>query len=410
MARETTARPAPAGRLRSNRDFQLLWAGQAVSMLGSRISVVAYPLLVLSMTRSPAIAGVVGFLGTLPYILFQLPAGAVADRVNRRRMMILCDVGRLLALGSIPLAAWLGRLTLVQVAVAACVEGILFVFFRLGEGAAIRLIVDPSQHSLALAQNEARMRAAGLLGSPIGGYLFGLGRALPFLADALTYLASLGTLLLIRAPFEEQRTGEPSHVLADIREGVAWLWHQHYVLIVNLAASATNALFQVLILVVIVAEQRRGASSSQIGIVLGGFGLGGVAGSLFGGWLTRRVPANRIVLVTIWVWPALTPLAALVSNPALLVLALGGLSFMGASWNIAGNTIFFRLVPDRLIGRVSSAGSLTAYGALPVGSLLGGLLVQGLGPQVTGLVTAGAMLAVAVLTTLAPSVRSGPDV
>jgi len=201
-----------------------LWAGQAISVLGSRVSQIAYPLLVLAMTGSPATAGLVGFLGTLPYILFQLPAGAVMDRVNRRRLMIACDVIRLLALGSIPLVAWLGRLTLVQVTIVAFVEGTMFVFFRLGEVSAIRIVVPPEQHSAALGQNEARLRAATLLGNPIGGFLFDAGRTLPFLGDALTYVISLITLLLIRAPFEEVRTEQRRHPVAEVVEGIRWLW------------------------------------------------------------------------------------------------------------------------------------------------------------------------------------------
>jgi predicted MFS family arabinose efflux permease len=372
------------------------------------VSAIAYPLLVLAMTGSPASAGLVGFLGTLPYILLQLPAGALVDRVNRRRLMIICDVGRLLALGSIPLVALAGRLTLLQVVAVAVIEGSLFVFFRLGEVSAVRKLVDPEQYPAAISQNEARLRAANMLGTPMGGILFDLGRTLPFLADALSYLVSLLTLVLIRSPFEEERAAERRHMLAEIRDGIRWLWGQPYILIVNLAASACNALFQIVVLVVIVAEQHRGAPASVIGLVLAGFGLGGLAGSLAGGWLARRLRPNTVVLVTIWLWPALTPFVGLVGNPVLLTALLGALAFMGAVWNIAGNTIYFRLVPDHLVGRVSSVGSLTAFGALPLGSLLGGVLVQAFGPATAGLVAGAGMLLLAVLTTAAPSVRRGP--
>ena len=253
------------------------------------------------------------------------------------------------------------------------------------------------------------MRAASLLGSPAGGFLFGLGRTVPFLFDALTYLASLVTLLLIREPFEEAREARPGHPLAEVREGFTWLWRHRYVMVVNLAASATNLLFQIVVLVVIVSQERRGASSAQIGLVLGGFGVGGVLGSLSGGWLAARVPANTIVRTTVWIWAAITPAVAFVGPPLPLAGVLASLSFMGAAWNIAGNTIYFRLIPDRLMGRVSSVGSLTAYGALPLGSLAGGLLIQAFGAQVAGLAAAAGMVAVALTTTLAPSVRRGPE-
>jgi predicted MFS family arabinose efflux permease len=377
-------------------------------VIGSRVSWIAYPLLVLAMTGSPATAGVVGFLGTLPYILFQLPAGAIVDRVNRRRLMIACDVGRMLALASIALAAWAGWLTLVQVIVVTFIEGSLFVFFRLGEVSAIRIVVPSEQYPAALSQNEARLRAAVLLGNPIGGFLFDLGRAVPFLADALSYVISLITLLLIRSPFEESRTEQRRHVVAEIVEGVRWLVGQRYILIVNLAASVTNALFQVVVLVVIVAERNRGASASLIGIVLGGLGIGGVVGSLAGGWLSRRIPPNAVVLITLWIWAVVTFLVGLVSNPILLMAVLATVSGMGAVWNIASGTIYYRLVPDRLIGRVSSVGALTAFGALPLGSLAGGLLVQAYGPATAGLIAGGAMLLLAASMTALPTIRRGP--
>jgi predicted MFS family arabinose efflux permease len=387
----------------------VLWAGQAVSVLGSRTSQIAYPLLVLAMTGSAAAAGLVGFLGTLPYILFQLPAGAVMDRVRRRRMMIAIDVGRFAALGSIPLAWWLGHLTLAQVTIVAFVEGAGFVFFRLGEVSALRIVVPPEQHPEALAQNEARLRAATLLGSPIGGFLFDLGRTLPFLADAVSYLFSLITLVLVRSPFEEPRTEQRRHVVAEIVEGIRWLVGQHYVLIVNAAAALTNALFQIVILVVIVAERERGASASLIGLVLAGLGAGGLIGSLAGGWIARRVRVNAVILVAVWLWAALTPLVGVVSNPLLLALVLGVLVSVGAVWNIASSTVYYRLVPDRLIARVSSVGSLMAFGALPLGSLAAGILVQAFGPATAGFIAGAGMLVAAVLTTAAPSVRRGPE-
>ncbi len=361
------------------------------------------------MTGSPATAGAVGFVGALPYIVFQLPAGAVVDRVNRRQMMIACDIGRCAALGSLPVAFWLGHLTLVQVFVVAFIEGTLFVLFRLGEVSAVRVVVPPEQYPTALAQNEARFRAANLVGNSVGGVLFDVGRAVPFLADALTYVLSVGTLALIRKPFEEARSAVQRHVVREIREGFAWLMQNRYVLIVNLAASATNGFFQVVGLVVIVAERHRGASASQIGIILAGSGAGGLIGAFAGGRLTRRLQPNTIVLVAIWIWAALTPFVGLASLPALLFGLLAAMAFLGASWNIAAQTIYYRLIPDRLIGRVSSVGSLTAFGALPLGSLGGGLLIQAYGPAAAGLIAGAGMIIVALLTTAAPSVRRGPE-
>jgi MFS family permease len=188
--------------LRRNRDFALLWSGMAVSVLGSRISTIAYPLLVLALTDSPARAGFVGFLATLPYLALQLPAGALVDRWNRKRIMVACDVGRGIALASVVLALWLDAITLVHIMAVAFVEGTLFVFYNLAQSAAVRNIVPLEQLPQALAQNEARERGAVLLGQPLGAILFGVARWVPFLADTLSYVASLLTLALIRKEFQ----------------------------------------------------------------------------------------------------------------------------------------------------------------------------------------------------------------
>ena len=394
--------------LRANRDFQLLWSGQAVSVVGTAVSGIAYPLVALSITGSPAAAGVVGFVGKVPYLLFQLPAGAIADRVDRRRLMIACDAGRLAALGSVPVALWLGHLTLFQLAAVGFIEGTLFVFFRLGEVAAIRLVVPTEQYSQALAQNEGRIRAANLLGTPIGGFLFDLGQAVPFLADAGSYLVSVVTLLLIRRRFQEERPDdERRRMVGEVREGVVWLWGQRFILATVLAAAASNLLWQGLVLALIVLIRSRGGSGGLTGLVLAGFGVGGVLGALSGAWFQRRLTASAIVVGAVWVWAALTPLLVLVPSPVLPAL-LAVESFVGSTWNVALNTYYLRLIPDRLIGRVTSVGSLASFGAVPIGSLTAGLLLQAGGPVVCCTVLAAGMVALAVVTTMSPSVRRGP--
>src|SRR5262245_41906883 len=169
MLDHTTQREPPP--LRSNRDFQLLWLGSIVSVLGSRISSIAYALLVLALTGSPIDAGLVGFTATIPYILVQLPAGALVDRWNRKRVMIVCDIARALALGSIVLALAFDAISIIQLMIVSFLEGSLYVFHSLAEPAAVQNIVHPRHLPLAISQIEARERGASLLGKPLGGFL-----------------------------------------------------------------------------------------------------------------------------------------------------------------------------------------------------------------------------------------------
>ncbi|WP_158709753.1 MFS transporter, partial [Streptomyces sp. NRRL S-15] len=200
--------------LRRNRDFLLLWSGSAVAIIGSTASTVAYPLLVLAVTGSASAAGLVGFVVLLPALLLQLPAGVLVDRWNRKRVMIWCDALRAVGASTVVLALLAGELRLAHVLVVGFAEGTLTVLNGLASTAAVPNVVHPSQLSVALAGNEARGRAATMIGTPLGGILFGLGRAVPFVLETFAYLVSLVSLLCIRKDFQAARPGEAARAEA----------------------------------------------------------------------------------------------------------------------------------------------------------------------------------------------------
>jgi MFS family permease len=138
-----------------NRDYLLLWSGQLLSTIGTQISQLAFPLLVLALTFSPAQAGVVAALRSLPFAVLCLPAGALVDRWDRRKVMLLCDTGRALVLLSIPVALWVGHLSVLQVSLVALIEGTLFTFFSLAEAACLPCEASQEHLAAAVAQNEA---------------------------------------------------------------------------------------------------------------------------------------------------------------------------------------------------------------------------------------------------------------
>src|SRR3954462_11388419 len=181
--------PAARGELvplRRNRDFVLLQIGQALSTVGSEASGIAYTLLVLALTGSPAKAGLAGFARLVPYALFALPAGVASDRFNRKWLMIWADVVRVLALGSLALTIATGHVSLAQVLLVAFIEGTMFVIFNIAEIGAVRSVVPAAQLQSAFATEQARMSTVYLVGPPLGGALFGLARSLPFLVDAVS--------------------------------------------------------------------------------------------------------------------------------------------------------------------------------------------------------------------------------
>lgn len=394
--------------LSRNRDFVLLQAGQALSTLGSTATQIAYPLLVLATTHSAAKAGVVGFAYVLPYALFGLLAGVAADRWNRKLTMIAMDLARVLAMTSIVVALALGRLTFPQIVVAAFVEGTAFVFFNIAEVGALRSVVPATQLPDAAAAEQGRLAAVVLAGPPLGGALFGIARSLPFLADAVSYAFSIASLLWMRTPFQQERERETAPLRTQIREGVAWLWGQPYLRTCALVFAGGNFVFQAIYLVFVVVAKRHGLSSGAIGGLIAVFGAAGVAGALLAPRVTRRLSMRTIMLVNEWlaagfvlylVWPSPYVLVASVlpsalTNPSLNAVVIG--------YRTA-------VIPDHLVGRVSSVARNIALAAQPLGPLAAGLMLSAYSSRATVLALALAAVALAVWSSLSPAIRRSPS-
>jgi len=396
--------PAPAP-LRRNRDFVLLWSGQVVSTVGTRVSSLAFPLLVLGLTGSPAQAGIVGFAQTLPYLVLYLPAGALVDRWDRKRIMLAADAGRAVALGSVAVVLVVAEPSMAQLIVVALVEGSLFVLFDLCESAALPQIVPQEQLPAAIAQNQARQQGAQLAGQPLGGLLFGLSRLLPFAFDAVSYAVSFASLLFVRPAFQERRERSGTHLVAELREGVTWLWGQPFLRTLVGLVAGSNFAFQALILVLIVRARELGASPALIGAMLACFGAAAILGSLAAPWMQRRLPASVVLVGALWLWAGLAAVLVLIHDPLALGVVAGVASFAGPPFNVVVGTYAYALVPDRLLGRVRGVALMVAWGALPLGSLAAGFLVERFGTGATLLVLAAVMLVVAVGATAFPVIR-----
>jgi MFS family permease len=398
----------PVAPLRHNRDFLLLWTGSAVSILGSRASGMAYPLLVLALTGSVVDAGLVGFVTMLPILLFQVPAGMLVDLRDRKRVMIWCDVLRALVIASIVVALAAGRLTLPHILLVGVVEGTLSVAHGLAASAAVPHVVHPSQLTVALSRNEARERGAMMLGQPLGGILFGIGRAVPFLFDAVTYLVSLVTLLMIRKDFQAPRAGERKRMRTELTEGVRWLARQPFLRTTTLLVAGSNLLFQALFLTVIVIAGDIGASPGAIGFMFGIASVGGVLGSLVAPAAERRLSMRVVIIGVNWVWALLVPLVLVARDPYLLGAVYALMCFAGPVWNVVISAYQLAVTPDGIRGRVLGAASMVAFGAIPLGSLAGGLLLGSVGTRTTVWVLTVFMVFIAAVATVNRAVRAAP--
>jgi MFS family permease len=402
----------PAVPLWRNRDFTLLWASQVVSTVGTRVTSVAYPLLVLLLTGSPTLAGLVGFAQTLPFLLLYLPGGAWVDRWDRRRTMVVCELGRVVALGSVAVTAVLAGISAVtvpQLVAVAFVEGCLFVLFDLAEGAALPRLVPPEQVPTAVAWNQARTQGADLVGQPVGGLLFALAPALPFAVDAASYLLSSGAVAAIRTRLQGERAPTVDRLRTRIAEGVRFVRRSPFLRETVLIVGWANLVFNAVFLALIVRAQRLGGSPGQIGLVLATYGAAGIIGAVAAPTLHKRLSGRLVLVAVAWLWTGLGIALAFAPTLVWLAVLVFVVNLFGAPYNVVIAARMYQLVPEEIFGRVRSVGRIVAWGTIPVGTLLGGVLADRFGPGPALLVLGIAMVPVAVASTLSPGMRSIDD-
>jgi predicted MFS family arabinose efflux permease len=394
--------------LRKNRDFMLLWTGAGYAALGRQIGFIAFPLLMIFQLGSAEDAGLVSFAALVPMLVVQLPAGVMVDRWDRRRLMILCDIAGFAAMGSVGLVLLLGHVWLLHVMVAAFVESSAGIVYQLCEESAVRNVVHAAHVSQAISQNEARSRAANLLGQPTGSALFALTRWLPFGVAALGHVVALINLMLIKVKFQAERAQAPRSVRVEVAEGFAWLWQQKFVRMAIACVAGSNLLFQILTLTLYVVIRNHGGSPATIGAISVVMGVGGVLGALSGSKWLKWLNISTLVIGALGLWTILTTLMAFTANPWLLGALFGGTTFVGAALNVSAGTIMNRVTPDAIRGRAMSVAMLFAFGANSVGALIGGFALKHFSTSNTVLGVGAAMLALTIIAGLSPAIRH-PD-
>ncbi|WP_330237524.1 MFS transporter [Streptomyces sp. NBC_00525] len=366
--------------LRKNRDFSLLWTSQAASELGSTVSILAFPLLILSIHGSAVLAGAVGSMQAVIRAVLQLPAGALADRWNRRTLMLGCDAGRVV------LFMALGGLVLVDHAsvpvifmISGCVA-VLDVMFVPGEAAAVSQLVGPERVSEAFAKNEARTYAASLAGPSLGGLLYSIGRAIPFLFDALTYIVSFTLISRIRRPLQQPREGRPKGSLVrDILEGLKYVVSSPFLRGVLFTATPINFALVSAQFSVTLALTESGYTPAVLGMAQGVIAVGGLLGALSAPWIQGRVTFYPLLLATVSTLFVLMVVSALSVGRFLMVLPLALGLFLAPAINAA---LFGRLAvttPNHLQGRVISVVVLLATASASAAPLSSGMFVERLG-------------------------------
>lgn len=395
--------------LARNHDFTVLWIGSTISQLGSSMSAFAFPLVAYALTGSAALTSVVAFAYLGGMLLMLLPAGVLADRLDRRMLMQVSAGSGVILYASLVAAALLGVLTVPHLLVVALLTGAASGLLQPAEASAVRTVVTSGELPTALSQQQARQHIASLLGAPVGGLLYAMGRWVPFLADTISYGVQWLLLGRLRTPLPgRNRTGEASHPWRDVVEGWRFQRSNAFLRVLMLWAPLTNLTVNAVFFVAMLRLIQAGFAAWQIGLVETASGLAGILGALCAPRIIERVPTGILVLVAAWAFvPLLAPMAWW-NDPVVVGTALAAGVFVNPAGNAAISSYAQTLLPIEMLGRFSSTMAFTSMSTLPLAPLAAGLLLSGFGGRDAVLLLSLGCAAVALIPTVSRVMWSLP--
>ena len=395
--------------LARNRDFTVLWIGETVSTLGSRMSTFVFPLLAYAISGSAVTAALVEAAYLLGLVAVLLPAGVIVDRFHRRRLMIGASATGALCYASLAVAGILGHLTIAHLAGVGVVVGGAAGLFGLAQISAIRSVVTTAELPTALSQNEAREHLAGLLGGPLGGVLYALTRWLPFAVNALTFAVSCLTLSRIRTDLSVPKTtGPPPRLTADLRDGLRFVLARPFFRVLLTWSALLNLVLNSLLFVVVLRLVDEGAHPAEIGLVNAAAGVGGVLGAIAAPFLIARVPTGALTIAISWT--SVLPLVPLTvwAHPLVAAAALFTVLLLIPAGNAGISAYRIAVTPAALQGRVDASATFLSTVLLPLAPLLGGIALDQLGGRPATIALTIALLGTALVVTLSRDVRAVP--
>jgi MFS family permease len=395
--------------LARNHDFTVLWIGQTISEVGSRMSIFVFPLVAFALTGSALYAAaaeatyLLGLAGAL------VPAGVLADRADRRRIMRTASGASVLLYASLALAAMAGALTVPHLLGVALLTGIGAGLFMPAEISAVRTVVTQEELPTALSQNQARMHVAALVSAPLGGVLLSIARWLPFASTAVTSAVSWVMLGRLRTDLSPTPCAGPrAHPAHELTTGLRFVWSRPFFRVLMFWSALANLMVNALFFVAVLRMAQAGFTAFQIGMVEAVAGVAGIVGAVIAPWIIDRVPTGRLTVAIAWSFAPLVVPMALWNHPAVVAAALG----LGLLLNPAGNAGIgayrIAVTPPDLVGRVQSTSQFVSMSAMPLAPVLAGVLLTTLGGGAAVLVLGALTALVALIPTLSTTVRSVP--
>jgi MFS family permease len=373
-----------------------LWSASAGSNLADGIFWIALPLLAIRLTDSPALIAGVTIASRLPWLLFSLVAGALADRLDRRRTMILVDLFRGGLLGALALATLAGVASLPLLYAVAFALGVAETLFDTSAQSIMPNVVPAERLSVANGRLYAvELTMNQFVGPPVGGFLAAVGVALAFGTGAAAYVVAAASLFTIAGSFRPVREGPPTRMHQDIAEGLRYLFGHRLLRVLAVMVGASNlvssAVFAVFVLYA-VRPGPLGLDEVGFGLLTTALAIGSLVGSFIVEPLERRLGRANLLAVSMLGFGAPMMLPAFTTNVVIIGVAwiIGGA--IGIGWNVVTVSLRQRIVPDRLLGRVNASYRLLAWGTMPVGAALGGLVGETFGLRSVFLIFGGLSL------------------
>ncbi|GAA3671405.1 MFS transporter [Lentzea roselyniae] len=379
--------------LRKNVQFQLLWLGGTVSQLGTQLTTYAMPLLILAVTGSFFWAGVIAGVRATTLILTQMPAGVWVDRWDRGKVLVWSQTTQAVAVAAMAANVFTGLNSIPLFIALAAVDGVCTAFAGPARSTAIKAVVPPDRLRTAFAQEEARGHVAWLAGPSLGALLYGFGRAVPFVADAVTFLVAAVCAWFAKIPArtEQRPRGRVRH---DVREAWTWLWRRRGMRNVVAIFLTLNLLGTASMIPVVAVVKERGGPDWLVGLVLTGVGVGGLLGALISPKVTLRYDRLIVAVLTVfgvsnlamalpfgaW-WPFVPLMVTAIATPLL---------------NVSVSAIFTGLVPDDLMGRIDAILTFASRALTPLAPVLGAFLAD-LAGGALALLVFGALILVTAL-------------
>ncbi|GGO79422.1 MFS transporter [Nocardioides deserti] len=395
--------------LARNHDFRALWIGQTVSEVGSRMSMFVFPLLTYLLTGSALLAAAAEAVHLLGLAGALLPAGVLADRVDRRRIMRVASAAGVLLYASLAVAGLLDALTVPHLLVVALLTGVGAGMFMPAEISALPAVVTSEELPTALSQNQARMHVAALVSAPLGGLLLGVARWLPFAVDAVSFAVSwllLGRLRTDLSP--TPHAGPPRRPLKELADGVRFVWSRPFFRVLLVWGALTNLAVNALFFVAVLRLVESGTDAVHIGLVEAAAGLAGIIGAVVAPWLVERFATGHLTVAIAWSFLPLVVPMALWNEPLVVAAALGAGMLLNPAGNAGIASYRIAATPPDLIGRVQATSQFVSMSAMPLAPLLAGLLLESYGGAAAILALGAFTACVACVPTFSRSVRSVP--